>query len=165
MGEMNHEPAFAAFYGLLQVQARLVERIGAEVEGRTGLPPSWLEVLVNLKKGGRLRMSDLADQLLLSRGGATRLVARMEEAGLIAREIPPSDRRATYAVLTPAGLEAAESGVPVYLEALQRYFGAHLEDEDVRALQRIFARLLQANEAPPSLLGQVLETAGEQAGE
>jgi DNA-binding MarR family transcriptional regulator len=161
MSETSKDPAFGAFYGLLQVQARLLERIGAEVEGRTGLPQSWLEVLVNLKKGGQLRMSDLADQLLLSRGGATRLVARMEEAGLIAREIPPSDRRATYAVLTPAGLEAAEASIPVYMEALDRYFAQHLDDEDVQALQRIFARLLEANAAPSRLLGQMLETADE----
>jgi MarR family 2-MHQ and catechol resistance regulon transcriptional repressor len=155
------DPAFAAFYGLLQVQARLLERIGAEVESRTGLQQSWLEVLVNLKKGGRLRMSDLADQLLLSRGGATRLVARMEDAGLITREIPPTDRRATYAVLTPAGLKAAEEGVPIYMEALERYFARHLDDEDFQALQRIFARVLEANEAPPKLLGQVLDASPE----
>ncbi len=55
-----------------------------------------------------MRMGELADNLLLSRGGATRLVARLEEAGLVERVIPPDDRRATYAVITEKGVEALE---------------------------------------------------------
>ena len=103
------DPKWHAFYGLLQVNAHIVERVGAAMERETGLPPSWFEVLANLSKGP-LRMSDLAAQLTLSRGGATRLIARMEDEGLVEREIPKTDRRATYARLTDKGVEALHAG-------------------------------------------------------
>src|SRR4051812_50051981 len=80
-------------------------------------------------KEGRRRMSDLADALLVSRGGATRLVARAEEDGLVRRETPPDDRRATYAVLTEAGAKAAERAYPAYVEVVQRLFPGFVRDE------------------------------------
>lgn len=157
MSELKSDPGWAAFYGLMQVNTRLLERIGAEVEAKTGHPQSWLEVLVNLKgAGGRMRMSDLADALLLSRGGATRLIARIEESGLVAREIPSEDRRATYAVLTPAGLQAAEAAVPVHLEAVRSTFAQHLDDAEVQTLLRVFVRVLNANGIPCPMLEQLL---------
>ena len=104
MGEHAEDPRFAAFYGLLVVEWRLGERLDAELEATAGVSLSRLELLLHLHwEDGRRRMSDLADALLLSRGGATRLVAKAEQDGLVAREIPPDDRRATYAVLTDAG--------------------------------------------------------------
>ena len=115
MGEQISDTRFAAFYGLLVVEWRISERLDAELAGAAGVSLNRLELLLHLHfKDGRRRMSDLADALLLSRGGATRLVARAEEDGLVRREIPPDDRRATYAVLTDAGREAAERGLPVY---------------------------------------------------
>ena len=101
VGEHISDPRFAAFYGMLVVEWRISERLDAELQASAGLSLGRLELLMQLHlKDGRRRMSDLADALLLSRGGATRLVARAEEDGLVRREIPPDDRRATYAVLT-----------------------------------------------------------------
>src|ERR671930_1964962 len=96
-------------------------------------------------KDGRRRMSDLADALLISRGGATRLVARAEEDGQVRREIPPDDRRATYAVLTEAGQAAAERGYPAYLEIVQRLFHDFVEDDEVEVLVRVWHRVLERN--------------------
>jgi DNA-binding MarR family transcriptional regulator len=77
-------------------------------------------------------MSELAQSLLVSRGGATRIIARMEEEGLVRREIPPENRRVTYAVLTPKGLETAERIRPVHEAAVRRHFtDAFGEDEAV----------------------------------
>ena len=113
MGEHGKDPRFAALYGLMVVEARITERLDAALEASAGISLSRLELLLHLHwKDGRRRMSDLADALLLSRGGATRLVAKAEEEGLVRREIPPDDRRATYAVLTDAGREAAERRLP-----------------------------------------------------
>ena len=91
-------------------------------------------------------MSDLADALLLSRGGATRLVAKAEEDGLVTREIPPDDRRATFAVLTDAGRAVAERGFPVYVEVVQRLFQDFVTDDEAEVLVRIWNRVLEGND-------------------
>ena len=149
VGEHVQDPRFAAFYGLLVVQARLSERLDAELEAATGLSLNRLELLVHLHwKDGRRRMSELAEMLLLSRGGATRLVARAEDAGLVRREIPHDDRRATYAVLTDAGREAAERALPVYMDLVQRVFQEFVEDDEAELLVRIWNRVLEGNGAP-----------------
>ena len=146
MGDQVAEPRFAAFYGLLVVEWRLGERLDSELEATAGLSLNQLELLLHLHwKDGRRRMSDLADALLLSRGGATRLVARAEEAGLVRREIPPDDRRATYAVLTDEGRAAAERGYPVYTEAVQRLFQDFVSDEEAEVLVRVWNRVLEGN--------------------
>jgi DNA-binding MarR family transcriptional regulator len=146
LGEHVDDPRFAAFYGLLVVEWRISERLEAELQERTGISLSRLELLMQLRfKDGRRRMSDLADALLLSRGGATRLVARAEEDGLVRREIPPDDRRATYAVLTDAGADAAERAFPVYEEAVQRLFQDFVTDEEAEVLVRVWNRVLERN--------------------
>jgi DNA-binding MarR family transcriptional regulator len=147
MGMQDFDPRFAAFYGLLVVEWRLGERLEAELQTKAGVSLSRLELLMHLQfKDGKRRMSDLADALLLSRGGATRLVAKAEEEGLVVREIPPDDRRATYAVLTDAGRAAAERGFPIYVEAVQRLFQAFVTDDEAELLVRIWNRVLEGND-------------------
>jgi DNA-binding MarR family transcriptional regulator len=146
-GELAEDPRFAAFYGLLVAQSRISERLDEELQATAGVGLNRLELLLHLHmKDGRRRMSDLADALLVSRGGATRLVARAEEDGLVRREIPPDDRRATYAVLTDAGIQAAERGFPAYLDVVQRLFQDFVSDEEAEVLVRVWARVLEGND-------------------
>ncbi len=143
----DKDPRFAAFYGLLLVEWRLGDELEAELQAKAGVSLGRLELLMHLSfEDGRRRMSDLADALMLSRGGATRLVAKAEEDGLVTREIPPDDRRATYAVLTEAGRAAAERGFPVYLEAVQRRFHDFVDDDEIEVLVRVWNRVLQGND-------------------
>ena len=147
MGNHELDPRFAAFYGLLVVEWRLGERLDSELQAKAGVSLNRLELLMHLPfKDGRRRMSDLADALLLSRGGATRLVAKAAEDGLVTREIPPDDRRATFAVLTDAGRAVAERGFPVYLEAVQRLFQDFVTDDEAEVLVRIWNRVLEGND-------------------
>jgi DNA-binding MarR family transcriptional regulator len=139
-----NEPKWLAFYGLLQVHANIVERIGATMERETGLPPTWFEVLANLHKHP-LRMSELADYLTLSRGGATRLVARMEEEGLVEREIPKSDRRATYARITEKGAAALERAKPVHFQAVEEMWSRFIDDEQAAVLRTAAVNVLAGN--------------------
>jgi len=136
---------FDAWYATLQASLRSLDRIAGDFERETGIPLAWYEVLIRAYKeeGQRIRMSELATTLLLSRGGATRLVDRMEEAGLITREIPPEDRRATYAVLTKKGREEAERGKPVHFEIVQRHFGSFVTAEEAQALVRTSLKILE----------------------
>jgi DNA-binding MarR family transcriptional regulator len=164
VGEYAEDPRFAAFYGLLVVEWRLGERLEAELESQAGVSLNRLELLMHLLwKDGRRRMSDLADALLLSRGGATRLVAKAEQEGLVRREIPPDDRRATYAVLTDGGRETAERGFPVYVDAVQRLFQDFVSDEEAEVLVRVWNRVLVGNGmecAPISAAAAVLPQPG-----
>jgi DNA-binding MarR family transcriptional regulator len=139
-----------AWYAQAKMHARLTERIADEMERRTGLPAAWCEVLANLKEEPR-RMNELADDLILSRGGATRLIARMEGAGLVERQTPPTDRRATFAVITDAGRAAVERALPVHLEVVEELFGRHLEPEDAEALLAIATRVCSAHGWPAKL--------------
>jgi DNA-binding MarR family transcriptional regulator len=136
---------FKAWYAALQASLRSLDRIERDVEQETGIPLAWYEVLIFLAKGGseRRRMSELADSLLVSRGGATRIVARMEEAGLVRREIPPENRRVTYAVLTAKGERAARRIRPVHEAAVRRHFSDAFDEGDAQALRDVSVKVLQ----------------------
>jgi DNA-binding MarR family transcriptional regulator len=138
-------PKWMAFYGMLQVDAHIVDRVGERMERETGLAPAWYEVLARLHKGS-CRMGELAESLVLSRGGATRLIARMEEAGLVEREIPKEDRRATFARITEQGVEAFDRATPVHMAAVEDLFSRHITDEQAAVLRDVYARVLLAND-------------------
>jgi len=145
MGEALHDPAFFAWYGVLQLPARTTELIAKELESRTGLPASWYELMACLQGGEEdgCRMNELADELLISRGGATKLVARLAEAGYVRRSTPDHDRRATYAHLTEEGREAVEAAHPIQLQLTEEYFGKHLTPEEIAELTRLSSKVLR----------------------
>ncbi|HEV2814876.1 MAG TPA: MarR family transcriptional regulator [Solirubrobacteraceae bacterium] len=137
---------FKAWYAALQASLRSLDRIARDVENETGIPLSWYEVLIYLAKcedDQRRRMSELAESLLVSRGGATRIVARMEEEGLVRREIPPENRRVTYAVLTPKGLRTAERVRPVHEAAVRRHFTDAFGERDAERLRDVSIAVLE----------------------
>jgi DNA-binding MarR family transcriptional regulator len=140
----DKDPRFQAWYGNVQATMRTLRRIDQDVEAATGLPLASVELLVNIayENDGRIRMGELADTLLLSPGGATRLVARLEEAGLVERVIPPDDRRATYAVITPKGVELLESAAPALKQAVHEHWVQHLEDDELAAMRGSSLKIL-----------------------
>lgn len=94
------------------------------------LPPPWLEVLLRLaRSGGTLRMTELAAQVRLSTSGLTRLVDRIEAAGLVDRLACPTDRRGLNAVLTPAGEQVLRDALPAHLAAIDRLLVEPLGDD------------------------------------
>jgi DNA-binding MarR family transcriptional regulator len=145
MGLHGEKKPFLAWYAMLQANTRLTERINAELEAEAGIPLSWFEVLAKLSWAPEAcsRMGALADDLLLSRGGTTRLIARMEEAGLVRREVPAHDRRATYAHFTANGLEALERAAPIHMAKVDEYFQQHLSEEEVDVLTRAMGKVLR----------------------
>lgn len=101
-------------------------------------------MLLTLKEAPeyRLRLSELAEKTLLSRSNLTHLVDRLEKAELLYRERCPSDRRGTYAVLTKAGLALQQQMWAIYSKGIAEYFGCHLDDEELRLMQRVLKRML-----------------------
>jgi DNA-binding MarR family transcriptional regulator len=103
---------------------------------------AWFDVLHALSKaGGRMRMQELAAALSMNKSSLTRLIDRVVEAGLVAREPDAADGRGLHAALTKAGKDRYRSVKPAYLRAIQRHFGALLSDEEVTTLGQAMANL------------------------
>ena len=89
-------------------------------------------------------MHELAAAIVLSRSGLTRLVDRLERAGLLCRQPDPSDRRGAFAVLTDEGLAALRRTWPVYARGIAEHFARHLSDEEARTIAEALERVLAA---------------------
>ena len=144
---MPQDERWRAWYVQAKMNARLAERIAGELERRTRLPAGWIDVLATLRDEPK-RMNELADDLILSRGGATRLIARMEAAGLVVRETPAHDRRATFAVITPAGRRAVDHALPIHLDVVEELYGRHLDSGDAETVLRVAMRICDAHGWP-----------------
>ena len=98
----------------LETHSAVVKYLERRMQVRHSLPLAWWDVLQQLSGDPerRLRMGELADSVLLTRSGITRLVGRMIEAGLVAREPCPGDRRGYYAVIAQLGLDTIEKVGP-----------------------------------------------------
>ena len=137
----------AAWRGLLETHSRLISRLDAELEREYGIPLTAYEVLMYLgDAGGRMRMGELADRLLLSRSGITRLVDRLESQGLVERCRCDDDGRGFYALLTQAGHHKLEACRPAHLGGVREHFLSRLEPGELDALASIWKRV--GDEAP-----------------
>jgi len=128
---------------LIEAHAHLVRVLGAELEAARGIPLSWFDVLIRLGRsdGQRLTMTELAGQVALSSGGATRLVDRIAEAGLVERQHCPTDRRAVYVALTAAGRAELAEAVTVHIDGVRRHLVDRLTEEERAALQGALRKL------------------------
>lgn len=152
MGRTFESPEGSVWPLFLTVHAVLVERIEARLAAAALPSLAWYDVLWALERspGRRLRMSELADHVVLSRSNLTRLVDRLEEAGLVARERSAEDRRGAYAVITPEGRELRRRMWPVYEAGIRELFDAPLATAEARAMGNGFRRLLEAARVAPS---------------
>lgn len=152
MGRAFETPAGSVWPLFLTAHAVLVERIEARLAG-AGLPPlAWYDVLWALERAPerRLRMSELADHVVLSRSNLTRLVDRLEEAGLVARERSEEDRRGAYAVITTEGREVRRKMWPTYEAGIREVFDSQLGEAEARPMAAALQRMLDAARGVPS---------------
>ncbi|MBS1879595.1 MAG: MarR family transcriptional regulator [Actinobacteria bacterium] len=133
-----------------QIAWRTLARTHAAVSGRiqeglteAGLPPlAWFDVLATIAEAdGRMRMGDLAEALVITRGGLTKLVDRLVKAGLLERTFCESDRRVSYATLLPAGVELLSEMLPVVSGELRVAFGANISDGEAEQLTTTLERV------------------------
>jgi DNA-binding MarR family transcriptional regulator len=118
------EGQLAAWRAFLRAHSAMLRRIGRDLD-EADLPPlSWYDVLAALRDApeGRLRQVELAEQVLLSKSGLSRLVDRIVEGGLVERVTCPSDRRAFFVSLTDAGRAMLERMWPVYARGVAEDF-------------------------------------------
>jgi DNA-binding MarR family transcriptional regulator len=143
------EEALAAWRAVLNVHALVTSRVESALAAAALPPLTWYDVLWPLYRapGRRLRMGALVSRATLSRTGLTRLVDRIEAAGLLQREPAPEDRRGAYVVLTPAGTRMLRRMWPVYEGALEETFGARLRS--AATVRRALEAVAAGEERPP----------------
>jgi DNA-binding MarR family transcriptional regulator len=149
------QPRLEAWRAVVTSHAAVTERVQRALAAADLPPLSWFEVLsaIHNSPTGAPRMSDLADWLTLSRGGITKLVDRLQEAGYLERVSCAEDRRSLQAELTPAGERMLAEMQAVYETELERH---------LRALSAEDAELISA--ALQKVTGSTCDSAHREAG-
>ncbi len=146
MSEITNTSTWPLF---LTVHAVLVSKIEARLS-EAGLPPiSWYDVLWALERADnkRLSMSELAEMTVISRSNLTRLVDRLESAGLVERARSKEDRRGAYAVVTVKGRAMRQKMWQIYSVAIEELFEKHIDSDDAVQLKYTLQRVLDAARA------------------
>jgi len=133
----------AAWRGFLRVHSGIVRELNTELELTHALPLAHYEVLLYLDASpcGKLTMSELAQSVLLSQSGVTRLVDRLVQSGLVVREGCSEDRRVMYARLTDEGRDALIEARPTLIEGVRQRFLAHFDDAELDVLADAWERV------------------------
>lgn len=133
----KQNPHGDAWGALTRTHAAIVQRL-QEVLSASDFPPlPWYEVLATVAEAPeqRLKMGDLAEALVITRGGLTKLVDRLVKAGLLERTFCETDRRVSYATLTSSGRDLLAEMRPVVIAELEVAFSANLSVSQAKELR------------------------------
>jgi len=120
----------------------LLDVLDEELERQAGISTRWYGVLIHLEESPQgVPMNELAERILLSKSGFTRVVDRMEEAGLVRRVRPEHDRRTILVVLTDKGAETMEHARRYHRAGIEEHFARHLTDNEVKVLTRALEKV------------------------
>ena len=138
------EQQMLAWRRFLRAHALVTRRLESDLLAEQRLPLASYDVLVQLVEAPerRLRMSELAERVLLSRSGLTRLVDRLEREGLVRREACDSDARGLFTVLTEEGLARLREASPVHLRGVADHAVGRLDEDEAAALAGLLGRML-----------------------
>jgi DNA-binding MarR family transcriptional regulator len=128
----------------LRAHASITRRLEHDLAAGHMLPLPSYDVLLQLAESPqrRLRMTELADRVLLSRSGLTRLVDRLAADGLVDREPCPDDARGTFTVITEAGLDRMREAAPTHLRGIEEHVTSKLSPAELDTLGRLLRKLL-----------------------
>jgi DNA-binding MarR family transcriptional regulator len=132
-------PTFRVWLSLVHAYGHLSKSLDRALAREFGISLVWFELLARLNSAaeGRLRLSRLSQDLVVSKASVTKLVDRMERAGLVRRESAPEDRRAVYAVLTPDGRAALAEALPQQVRNVRQAFSERLDGEQLDSLETL----------------------------
>lgn len=126
----------------VETSLALVDVLDTELQEAAGIPQRWYDVLVHLEESpDGIAMTELADQILYSKSGFTRLIDRMEEAGLVSRVRPQDDRRSILVTITDQGTQTMQDARRHHRDGIERHFSRHLTDTDTKALTRALEKI------------------------
>ncbi|ANY05956.1 MarR family winged helix-turn-helix transcriptional regulator [Pseudonocardia sp. HH130630-07] len=142
--ELPTHDEMASWRTFLRAHAGVTRMLESELEAEQKLSLAAYDVLVQLSEAPehRLRMTELAEAVLLSRSGVTRLVDRLERSGLVLRAKVAEDGRGVTATLTDAGQERLRIASTTHLRGVRRHFADRLDPADLAELARISRKLI-----------------------
>ena len=145
---LSEQASARAFVALLRAHAAATRKLSAELSADHDLTLSDYEVLLRLSRAPdrRLRRVDLAEQVLLTASGVTRLLDGLERSGFVERASCSTDRRVVYAVLTDQGLEKVRSARQTHLAQIETFFNARLDETELDELTALLARFEDGGE-------------------
>jgi DNA-binding MarR family transcriptional regulator len=145
---LSEQASARTFVALLRAHAAATRKLSAELSADHDLTLSDYEVLLRLSRAPdrRLRRVDLAEQVLLTASGITRLLDGLERSGFVERASCSTDRRVVYAVLTDEGLEKVRSARQTHLAQIEAFFTARLEEPELEELTTLLARFEDGGE-------------------
>lgn len=136
------DAAIHAYGVMVEALTRLNRSFDRRLRAECGITIAWFEALLRIgRHGGSMTMSELAGQLALTNGGVTRMVDKMAEAGLLRREPCATDRRVSYAVLTPAGLDKWTEASELHVDDLRREFTGRMSDQELETVVAVMDRI------------------------
>jgi len=132
-----------AWGALTRTHAAIVGRLQEALAAADFPPLPWYEVLATVAEAPeqRMKMGDLAEALVITRGGLTKLVDRLVKAGFLKRTFCETDRRVSYATLCPAGHDLLEEMRPVVVAELKVAFASRLSAAEADALRETLERV------------------------
>ncbi len=120
----------------------VIDVLDEELQREAGISTRWYDVLIHLEESPEgVPMNELAERILYSKSGFTRVVDRMEEAGLVRRVRPEHDRRTILVVLTDKGAQTMEHARRYHRDGIERHFAQHLTDNEVKVLTRALEKV------------------------
>jgi DNA-binding MarR family transcriptional regulator len=146
MAETDRSVHLQAWHALLRAQAGVAGNLERELMAAEGLPLAWFEVLLVLDQApeGAVRLQRLLDTVLMTKSGVSRLVDRMETAGLVVRSGCPSDRRGAFAVITDLGREKVHRATPIHAGGIDRHLAKVLDAEQAARLRDALSAVADA---------------------
>jgi DNA-binding MarR family transcriptional regulator len=132
-----------AFIRLVRAHVAVTRQLSAQLNADHGLSINAYEALLQLFRapGRRMRRVDMANSLLLTAGGVTRLLDSLERDGLVAREECSSDRRVSYAVLTKAGRTKLREATRSHTRQIHELLGGTYDEDELTQLAALLDRL------------------------
>jgi len=143
-GTRLNDDELHAWQTFLRAHHVVTDTLDEELSREQDLPLGSYEVLLRLSESPdrALRMSELADEVMLSRSGVSRLVDRLVSEGLVERHTCQSDGRGVYAALTDAGTRRLRRAAPTHLRGVREHFTDRLTQRELDELARLLDKLL-----------------------
>ena len=145
-----------AWIRFLRAHAALTRELSAELVAEHGLTINDYEVLLHLARAPekKLRRVDLADRILLTASGITRLLEGLETSGFVERVQCSEDRRVAYAKLTDAGSEKLRQASRTHVAGIESLFTGRFTDDELATLSALLSRLPAAGEEDTECAGE-----------